>query len=304
MNVPRVSVVIPTYNHRAYVSATLESVFAQTFEDYEIIVINDGSPDDTAVVLEPWVDDGRIRYLEQANAGQSATRNRGIAEARGEFIALLDDDDLWPADKLAWQVAALLEHPAWVMVSGLCGHLEADGARREPSGNTGAVRMQSVVSMFEGSAINSPGQVLIRRAALEAVGGFDPAIWGSDDLDLWMRLAAHGPAAQISRCALYYRLHASNASRAAGRMFWNGARTLRKNLPLVPPARRRRALRDALRDLYLYSGTRVVQAGWDGGVGALWSALLVVAYLAVPMLRDLVLAKIVVRDLLPSRLRR
>ena len=94
-----VSVIIPTYNHVDYVAETLETVFAQTFGDYEVIVVNDGSPDGTAEVLRPSREAGRIRYIEQANAGQAAARNRGLAEARGEFIAFLDDDDLWPPDK-------------------------------------------------------------------------------------------------------------------------------------------------------------------------------------------------------------
>src|SRR5271170_3450676 len=99
-----VSVVIPTYNHRDFVVEALESVFAQTFTDYEVIVVNDGSPDDTAAVLRPYIESGRIRYIEQENRGQAGARNRGLAEARGEFVAYLDDDDLWLRDKLAWQV--------------------------------------------------------------------------------------------------------------------------------------------------------------------------------------------------------
>src|SRR5690606_4258640 len=88
----------------------------QTFTDHEIIVINDGSPDDTAAVLAPYRD--RIRYVEQANAGQAAARNRGIGMARGRYVALLDDDDAWPADKLKWQVAALDAEPEAVLAYG------------------------------------------------------------------------------------------------------------------------------------------------------------------------------------------
>src|SRR5260370_24652309 len=102
-----VSVVIPAYRHRDFVLATLDSVFSQAFTDYEVIVINDGSSDDTTELLRPLAASGHIRYFEQANAGQATSRNRGIHAARGEFIALLDDDDLWPPDKLEWQVEAL-----------------------------------------------------------------------------------------------------------------------------------------------------------------------------------------------------
>src|SRR4051812_10173624 len=104
---PTVSVVIPTYGHCRYVLETIESALGQTFSSNEIIVVNDGSPDDTVVVLQPYTQTGRIRYFEQPNAGQASARNRGLAEATGEFVAFLDDDDIWPADKLAWQIQAM-----------------------------------------------------------------------------------------------------------------------------------------------------------------------------------------------------
>jgi glycosyltransferase involved in cell wall biosynthesis len=103
MSDPLISVIIPTYRHRDFILRTLDSVFAQTRGDYEIIVVNDGSPDDTKTVLTPLVDAGRIRYVEQPNGGQSQARNRGLELARGKYIAFLDDDDLWPPDKLEWQ---------------------------------------------------------------------------------------------------------------------------------------------------------------------------------------------------------
>ena len=300
---PVVSVVIPTYNRAAFLLETLGSVFAQSFTAYEVIVVNDGSPDDTAARLHPLAEAGRIVYREQRNAGQSTARNRGFAEARGEFIAFLDDDDLWPPDKLAWQVAALREHPDWLLVSGLAAVMDADGVRREPDEGTGEVQMQSIEAIFEGCAIISPGQVLIRRAALEAAGGFDPALHGCEDTDLWMRVAARGPAALVRRTALHYRVHATNATRAAGRMFWDSVRTVRKNLPLVPRERRADARRHALRNAYFCAGNRVVGAARDGGLRAGGRAVRVLAYLLPSMLGDAELARMIGRDLLPARVR-
>ena len=115
---PHVSVVIPTYNHSQYILSTIDSVFAQNYKGYEVIVINDGSPDDTAQVLKPLVEQNRIQYIEQENRGQAAARNRGLEVARGEFVAFLDDDDLWPPDKLEWQVAYLASHAEAVAVGG------------------------------------------------------------------------------------------------------------------------------------------------------------------------------------------
>jgi glycosyltransferase involved in cell wall biosynthesis len=108
---PAVSVVIPTYKHRDFILDTVNSVLSQTFRDFEIIVVNDGSPDDTASLLRPMAESGMIRYVEQSNAAAAAARNRGLEMARGKFIAFLDDDDLWPQDKLEWQVLALSNSP-------------------------------------------------------------------------------------------------------------------------------------------------------------------------------------------------
>jgi glycosyltransferase involved in cell wall biosynthesis len=110
MNTPRVSVIVPTYNRARLVCATLESVFAQSYQDFEIIVVDDGSTDDTAAAVAAYGD--RVRYLRQANRGVNPARNCGIAAARGEFIALADSDDLWEPWKLATQVKLLETYPA------------------------------------------------------------------------------------------------------------------------------------------------------------------------------------------------
>jgi glycosyltransferase involved in cell wall biosynthesis len=103
---PKVSVIIPTYNRAATVRNAVESVLGQTFSDLEVIVVDDGSSDDTGKILQETYGD-RIRYFAQANQGVSAARNKGLAEARGEWIALLDSDDLWEKEKLEWQFKAL-----------------------------------------------------------------------------------------------------------------------------------------------------------------------------------------------------
>ena len=209
---PAVSVIIPTYGHRDTVVAALRSVFAQSFTDYEVIVVNDGSPDDTAEVLQPYV--GRIRYVEQANTGQGGARNRGIELAAGEFVALLDDDDTWPADKLQWQVEAMRRHPDVVLVYGEDLRVDRAGNPLPPTPRVGYKRPvgEAYGDFLEGCWISSPGQTLIRRSALELVGGFDPQIWGSDDWDLYMRLARIGSFYYEDQVALHYRVHAGNAS--------------------------------------------------------------------------------------------
>ncbi|HEX2853334.1 MAG TPA: glycosyltransferase family A protein [Opitutaceae bacterium] len=231
-NPPAVSVVIPTYRHAAYVEETLRSVFAQTFSDFEVIVINDGSPDNTAAVLRPWVESGRIRYHEQPNAGQSATRNRAIELARGEFIALLDDDDLWPPDKLAWQVESLRRNPRAVLCYGYAQTFGMEQNYRLPAaaGPQGAVGEE----FLRGNPISSPGQVLLRAQTVRELRGFDPAIRGTEDWDLWIRLGRTGEFVYEDRCSLLYRLQSQNASQNAPKMFHAGLQVLHKHLGRTP----------------------------------------------------------------------
>jgi glycosyltransferase involved in cell wall biosynthesis len=237
---PLVSVVIPTYNHRAFVLDTLASVFRQRFTDYEIVVVNDGSPDDTAELLRPLVSSGRIRYIDQANAGQAAARNRGITEARGTFVALLDDDDLWPPDKLEWQVAALVASPHSVLVYGAMRGLDARSEAPErdaglPTASDRSLPPEDAYRLFlTGNWITSPGQTLICRKALLGVGGFDSTIWGVDDWDLYIRLARTGHFVASERVALWYRVHAGNASADAERMATNMLTVQRRHVGRLP----------------------------------------------------------------------
>ena len=224
---PAVSVVVPTYNHSQYVLQALDSAFAQTFGDYEVIVVNDGSPDDTQEVLGPLVTAGQIRYIEQANHGQAAARNVGIAAARGEFIALLDDDDLWPPDKLEWQVEVLRSTPEAVLVYGSAEMMGDQEGGLYPLDNGPRGWVQDVLRYK--TFILSPGQALIRRQAIIDAGGFDESIWGADDWDLYIRMARTASFEYRFRTALKYRLHASNASRDQRRLYDNVYKMLVKN---------------------------------------------------------------------------
>jgi len=227
---PLVSVVIPTYGHERYIAATLESVFAQSFLDREIIIVNDGSPDCTARLLAPFADDRRISYVEQAHAGPSAARNYGLQMARGEFVAFLDDDDVWPAEKLAWQVEAMRASPTAVLVYGSVETFGRSATLQKVIRPAGRVRENFRIR----NLIASPGQTLIRRSALAAVGGFDETLWGADDWDLYIRLAAIGEFLYDPRLALRHRVHEANASGRAWLMYLNDCRVLRKHFGRVP----------------------------------------------------------------------
>jgi glycosyltransferase involved in cell wall biosynthesis len=301
---PQVSVIIPTYGHRDYVLQTLGSVFSQTFSDYEIIVINDGSPDDTAQLLAPLAAAGRIRYFEQPNAGQSNARNRGLREARGEFIALLDDDDIWPADKLSWQVQFMQDNPGVGAVAG--DRVWWDGVSQPPPARpeTGP-RLLTAESLFSGNPIASPGQVLLRRKLVEELGGFDPRIWGADDFDLWFRICRVSRYELYDRIALLYRAHASNASRHLDRMLANTRRVMEWHVRQADQSKLPGLRRTANRWMYKYAGERLVERLRGeiarGEVNAALRSLRTLAAFGPLGATDPVLIRRIASDLLPIR---
>jgi glycosyltransferase involved in cell wall biosynthesis len=257
---PRVSVVIPTYRHRDFVLPTLQSVFNQTMQDYEIIVVNDGSPDDTGTVLAPFVESGRIRYFEQLNQGQSHARNAGIDQARGEYIALLDDDDLWPPDKLEWQLEFLERHADVGMVAGTLQRIDERGdfGRRDPW--TASITFES---LFRENPFLSPGQTLIRARLLKELGGMNAAIWGADDWDLWFRVAKVARIMMLDRLALYYRIHKDNASKQTARLLAASCATLETHLRNVEKSKRRQFRFGFHRTAYLGLGGSLTRAARD-----------------------------------------
>lgn len=257
---PKVSVIIPAYNHAHFVVEALESVLQQSYQDFEVIVVNDGSTDSTGAVLLPFIETGRIRYILQDNQGVAAARNTGLAAAKGEFIAFLDDDDIWPADKLEWQVP-ILESSNAVMIGGSCQgfsqtRLTSLGINYDCSGVS-----LSVIDFFAGNPFTSPGQTLIRKSALESVGGCNTAIWGVDDLDLWIRLSKLGQIVKYEHLALHYRLHERNASLNLMRMALNAERVILGNLEGYTGEAKRRFEFAGYRFLFRYSGKKLL---WKG----------------------------------------
>lgn len=299
---PAVSVIIPTYNHQDFVLETLESVFAQTFTDYEVIVIVDGSPDNTASVLRPLAESGRIHCIVQENTGQSQARNRGLAEARGEFIAFLDDDDLWPPDKLEWQVKALARHPEAGLVAGPATIIDASGHPLS------AGRFIPEVT-FEDCLIEcpfiSPGQALIRADILKQVHGLNPEIWGTDDWDLWLRIVKASRVFMEDRVALLYRRHAGNASKNLGRMVDNCFRVLDLHLVDVADEKRRRVRQAACRRLYDIHGKAAVikikDAAKSGELRLVPAYVVLLARFGTALRRDPSLVLHLLRDFLPVR---
>ena len=207
---PRVSVVIPTYNNSQTIGEAVESVLAQTYSNTEIIVIDDGSTDDTRLGLEKYA--GKIDYRYQPNQERSVARNHGIRLARGRYIAFLDADDWWLPDKLGRQIAHAEAHPdlgliySWVNVVDETGtQLRVLGAERPSSEATGA-------DLFEwfllGNSAPTPS-VVVRRECLDRVGLFDETITYIEDWDLWMRIASKYPVGHVAEPLACYSVHHS-----------------------------------------------------------------------------------------------
>lgn len=212
-----ISVVIPTYNRGPKIAATLESVFAQTLAPLEIIVIDDGSTDGTADWIEAHYGD-KIRVVRQANGGVARARNRGLNEARGEFIAYLDHDDRWLPQKLEQQLAALhnnsqagVAYCLWQEIDdneqqmGRAGVLQPDEWNRLPQGDVFALMMHRNI-------ILSMSIPLVRTALLREVGGFDPALVPCDDWDVWIKLARRGEFVAVAQTLVVYVRHSNQQS--------------------------------------------------------------------------------------------
>lgn len=189
---PLVSVIVPAYNVSGFIREALDSAFAQTFESYEVIVVNDGSPDveELEHVLEPYRD--RIVYLKQENRGLSGARNTALRHARGQFAALLDADDLWLPNYLEVQTSRMQADSTLDVLypdAEVFGDAPEAGQRFMqmcPSG--GEVTFESLVKQECNVMICS----MLRRETVMKVGGFDEALRSSEDFDLWLRIVKAG----------------------------------------------------------------------------------------------------------------
>jgi glycosyltransferase involved in cell wall biosynthesis len=223
---------MPVYNGARFVSRAIESVLQQTYRDVELVIVNDGSPDDSADVIRPYLADPRIKYVEQANAGVAAARNRALREASGEFVGLIDQDDVWLPDKVARQVQLLAAHPDVALVH--CSALPIDDDDRLLAAHTwhaGDAPRSGYADIFMGNPIRAC-TALFRRDAAVAAGGFDPdpAINFADEYDLWLRIARWSDIVYDATPLAHYRVHDSNNSADKAMMVRATLAVLRKAL--------------------------------------------------------------------------
>ena len=251
---PQVSVVVPTHNRARLLDRTLRSILAQHQVNLEVVVVDDGSTDDTAALASAA--DPRVQVLRNAIAqGVSAARNRGVAAASGEWIAFCDDDDLWAPEKLARQLSAAQTAGAgWVYT----GDVNVDNAVRVLSGGRPPDPDAVMALLPRWNPLSSGGSnVMVRADVLREIGGFDPTLRRTEDWDLWIRLARTGTPAWVCEPLVAYRFHAQNLVNDPNEMVEEARRiAARYDIPVDMTAMHRRAAWASLR-----SGRRLQAVG-------------------------------------------
>lgn len=246
-----IAIIIPCYNTARYLAETLESVLAQSDPDWHLVLVDDGSSDNTLEIAKDYARrDSRIQVVHQKNQGVSSARNNGYTHAAAsEYVIFLDADDLWVPDALATLSRALAADPAAPAANGLHriidsnGHLQdqqgtpyefdrcaVQGCRLVPWPKEEPIRFAALAF---NNCIMTPGTLLIRRSALDKIDLFDTSLTHAEDWDLWLRLSLLGPILQIDRPVLRYRQHGAGASASKQRIY-HGEQAVRQKLLSLP----------------------------------------------------------------------
>jgi glycosyltransferase involved in cell wall biosynthesis len=217
---PFVSVIMPVYNGADFIAAAVASVWLQDYPALEVIIVDDGSTDDTPGIVASLP--GDICYVSQMNSGPAAARNRGLEKARGDLIAFLDADDLWPTNKLTWQLPVLTDAPLVDLVMGLT---QTMGASHDEE------NALALPPVFPPRLAFHLGSAVVRRCVFAQVGVFDESMRYSEDVDWFMRARECGVSFLVRPdIALFYRLHDRNMTRGKDAVDLNVMKALKRSL--------------------------------------------------------------------------
>lgn len=270
---PRVSVITPTYNRADFLGEAIDSMLAQTFDDFEMIIVDDGSTDGTRALVEQYSDDPRIRCFFQENQGQSVARNLGIGKSTGEFICFLDSDNVWLPERLERSLAAFEGDPSADIV--YADNITIDEHGREIGRDamprySGRITHQLLKDNFV--SINT---TMIRRHCLEAMGGFSPDDRLAEDYSLWLRLSTRYAFRYVPEFWSKYRVMDDQISSDKDKRFWSNERLLRQFLGDFPDSVTRTQARRGMSFFYTrkaryeHSVGRMV-AAWRTCLRAAW----------------------------------
>ncbi|QLE57204.1 glycosyltransferase [Nostoc sp. TCL26-01] len=207
---PLISVIIPAYNCEKTIKATINSVLQQTFVNFELIVINDGSQDSTVDVIAK-IQDPRLKVFSFENAGGNVSRNRGLNLAVGNFISFLDADDIWTSDKLESQLTALKKNPEAKVAYSWTNYIDEDGNFLVAGTHT-TVNGNVYADLLVNNFLENGSNPLISREALIELGGFDESLKAAQDWDMWLRLAAHNSFVAVPVVQILYRVSGNSLS--------------------------------------------------------------------------------------------
>jgi glycosyltransferase involved in cell wall biosynthesis len=230
---PKVSVIIPCYNAMPYLSETVDSVLRQTYTNFEIIIIDDGSSDKT-VEWASQLTDPRIKLISQENKGAAGARNTGIANSQGEYIAFLDADDLWEPTKLEKQVQCLDKNSSVGLVHTWIAFVDAHG---KPTGKIMTTDGEGNIwkQVAEYNPVRCGSTSMIRRCCFETVGLFDQSLRFVEDWDMWIRIASRYTFGLVKEPLVCYREHPNNKSKNYEKLLQSLCQIIEKSFQSVSP---------------------------------------------------------------------
>jgi glycosyltransferase involved in cell wall biosynthesis len=247
---PLVSVVIATYNMADFLPLAIQSVIAQTYQNIEVLIVDDGSTDGSADAVAPFLADPRVRYQKQGNGGQAVAKNRGIRESKGDYVAFLDADDLWTPDKLEAQIPLFSASEAVGIVYSAFAYIDERGNQLpRVSGRLyrGCVCGPLLISNFVGF-----GTSVVKRDCFERLGLFKESLQMGIDYDLWLRFSTRYEFDYVSRPLLYYREWPGQMSRNWRSRYLSGIEIMKNFLHEFPGAVDERTAAEAW--AHTYSG--------------------------------------------------
>jgi glycosyltransferase involved in cell wall biosynthesis len=253
---PKISVIIPVYNGAKTIRQTINSVLNQTLQDFEILVINDGSTDSTLEILADLID-SRIQVFSYANSGAPVSRNRGFSLASSEYIAFLDADDLWTPDKLQSQYQALKSNPEAAVAYSWTDHINESGELLQ-SGRHLTVNGDVYPELLIQNFLENGSNPLIRREAFAEVGGFDQSLLGGQDRDLYIRLATRYHFVLVPVVQVFYRMSTNSISSQVIRQEKQCVAVIEKAFLQAPPSLQH-LKKQSLARIYKYLMYRALQ---------------------------------------------
>jgi glycosyltransferase involved in cell wall biosynthesis len=234
---PLVSVVIPCYNQAHFLGEAIESVFSQSYRNFEVIVVDDGSTDNTSEVASRYEE---VRLVRQENRGLSGARNRGLAEAEGEYLVFLDSDDRLLPEALESGLRCFEARPECALIAGHANIIRADGSFRMVLKHESPDN-HPYVGLLEICHISPPASAMYRASVFETIGGFASGVDASADYEMYLRVARHFPLCRYDEVVAEYRFHGENMIRNYGLMLRSDIKVLRSQRRYIKGDRRREA---------------------------------------------------------------